>query len=117
MQPRDTLRVKNASFDLCVLRHGLHNLLFCSKEIQYFLGTFRVVPFGKHSCGAAAGISCFLLFSVLQSFCFVDKRTLEEVFLRLFRSSSVSNLPQILETLLLAPASVIRRQAAESEIL
>ena len=62
VQPRDTLRVKNALFDLCLLRHGQHNLLFCSHEIQYFLGTFRLVPFGTPSCGAAAaGISCYFV--------------------------------------------------------
>jgi hypothetical protein len=53
------------------------------------------------------------LISILQKF-FCRQRTLEEVFLRLFWRSSVSILPQILETHHLAPATLIRRQAGES---
>jgi hypothetical protein len=54
-----------------------------------------------------------LLFSVLQSF-FLDKRTLEEVFLRLFWRSSFSILAQIIEAHHLAPATLIRRKASGS---
>jgi hypothetical protein len=49
---------KECLFDLCVLLHGLHNLLFFSHEIQYFLGTLRVVPFGTHSGATASALSC-----------------------------------------------------------